>query len=78
MFGAQAWLTRDIIMDRIQLPSRADMEAANDQWREKEVAIRTDEEAFECQGDYISAASVSMQSGRARLMQAALAAPREA
>ncbi len=53
MFDAQAWLTRDIIMDRIALPSRADMEAANDLWREKEVAIRTDEQAFEYQGDYI-------------------------
>ena len=53
MFDAQAWLTRDIIMDRIQLPSRADMEAANDHWREKEVEIRTDAEAFEYQGEYI-------------------------
>jgi cation diffusion facilitator CzcD-associated flavoprotein CzcO len=53
MFDAQAWLTRDIIMERIQLPSRADMEAANDLWREKEVEIRTDEQAFEYQGDYI-------------------------
>lgn len=53
MFDAQAWLTRDIIMDRIALPSAQKMEQANQHWRELEDEIETDANAFEFQGAYI-------------------------
>jgi trimethylamine monooxygenase len=53
MFDAQAWLTRDIIMGRIDLPSQAKMEEINDHWREKEEAINSDADAFGYQGAYI-------------------------
>lgn len=53
MFDAQAWLTRDIIMNRISLPSQDEMNAANIHWRDQEEAISCDAEAFEFQGAYI-------------------------
>jgi trimethylamine monooxygenase len=53
MFDAQAWLTRDMIMGRVALPSLAEMATANDHWREKEEAISSDADAYEYQGAYI-------------------------
>lgn len=53
LFDAQAWLTRDIIMGRIALPSPSDMEKANDHWRQKEEDIGSDADAYEYQGAYI-------------------------
>jgi trimethylamine monooxygenase len=53
LFDAQAWLTRDMIMDRIALPSTGDMERANNHWRQKEEDIGSDADAYEYQGAYI-------------------------
>lgn len=53
MFDAQAWLARDIILGRISLPEKEEMDRVNDHWREKEEQIRTDADAFAYQGAYI-------------------------
>jgi trimethylamine monooxygenase len=53
MFDAQAWYVRDIILGRIPLPTKADMKAHSMQWREKELALKTAEEMYTYQGDYI-------------------------
>ncbi|MFM9835287.1 MAG: NAD(P)-binding domain-containing protein [Methylophilaceae bacterium] len=53
MFDAQAWYVRDIILGRIPLPAKADMKAHSMQWREKELTLKTAEEMYTYQGDYI-------------------------
>lgn len=53
MLDAQAWFARDVMLERIALPGRKDMEQANLHWRAKEEAISSDEEAFTFQGNYI-------------------------
>ena len=54
MFDAQAWFARDVILGRIGLPGREDMEKTNLQWRQAEEAITSDAEAFAFQGGYIA------------------------
>ena len=53
MFDAQAWYVRDIIMDKISLPSKQDMQKDSMAWREKELTLETAEEMYTYQGDYI-------------------------
>lgn len=53
MFDAQAWYVRDVIMGKIQLPDRATMEQTNTDWRNKELQITSDAQAFTFQGNYI-------------------------
>lgn len=53
MFDAQAWLVRDIILDRITLPGKEEMDRVNRHWRQKEEEIKTDADAFSYQGAYI-------------------------
>lgn len=53
MFDAQAWYARDVMLGRITLPSREQMEKENLHWREQEEKISSDQEAFEFQGSYI-------------------------
>ena len=53
MFDAQAWYARDVILARIQLPSRADMIADSLQWHEREQSLETNQQMFEYQGAYI-------------------------
>lgn len=54
MFDAQAWYVRDIIMGKIKLPaSKAAMTQNTLEWREKELKLKTAEEMFTFQGDYI-------------------------
>ena len=40
MFDAQAWYVRDVIMGRIELPSREEMEKDAAQWQAREEALR--------------------------------------
>ncbi|MFN3986986.1 MAG: NAD(P)-binding domain-containing protein [Rhodocyclaceae bacterium] len=53
MFDAQAWFARDVIMGRIALPGRTEMEADSAAWRAREEALADDYQAIAYQGDYI-------------------------
>lgn len=53
LFDAQAWLTRDIILGRINLPNAKSMKLANEGWQEREACLETDADAYEFQGNYI-------------------------
>jgi trimethylamine monooxygenase len=53
MFDAQAWYVRDVIMGRLDLPSKAKMFADIDQWRADEDAQSDDYGAIKFQGNYI-------------------------
>ncbi len=53
MFDAQAWFARDIIMGRIDLPSREDMEKDSLAWRKKEEALEDPYQMIEFQGENI-------------------------
>lgn len=53
MFDAQAWYVRDIILERIGLPSKEEMTSHSMAWRERELTLETAEEMYTYQGDYI-------------------------
>lgn len=53
MFDAQAWLSRDYIMGKFQLPSEEEMVKDNQIWRDREEKLETDEQMIYFQGDYI-------------------------
>ncbi|MDX1400585.1 MAG: NAD(P)/FAD-dependent oxidoreductase, partial [Kiloniellales bacterium] len=53
MFDAQAWYARDIMMGRITLPSREEMEKDSLKWREKEEALEDSYQMIEFQGDNV-------------------------
>jgi len=53
MFDAQAWFSRDVILDRIKLPSLAEMRANSAEWRAREEKIETAEHAIWFQGDHV-------------------------
>lgn len=54
MFDAQAWYVRDIIMGKIALPESKQAMVDNSlAWRERELTLKTAEEMFTFQGDYI-------------------------
>ncbi len=53
MFDAQAWYARDFIMDRIKLPSKAEMQMDIDAWVKREEGLATDEDKIVFQGDYV-------------------------
>ncbi len=52
MFDAQAWYVRDLIMGRLSVPSKDQMLADIDRWREQEDNIADDYGAIEYQGNY--------------------------
>lgn len=52
MFDAQAWYARDVMLGRIELPSRDDMRAHGANWAEREAALATAYEEIDFQGDY--------------------------
>ena len=54
MFDAQAWYARDLILDRLEVPSKQEMLADIDKWRAEEDAIADDYAAIEYQGKYTS------------------------
>jgi trimethylamine monooxygenase len=53
MFDAQAWFSRDVILERIQLPDLARMKADSAAWREREEKLETAEQMIWYQGDYV-------------------------
>ncbi len=52
MFDAQAWYARDVIMGRIQLPSKEEMQKNSAEWRAREEGLEDDEQMIWFQGDY--------------------------
>lgn len=53
MFDAQAWVARDVIMGRIQLPALQAMREHSAKWRAREEQLETDEDMIVFQGDYV-------------------------
>ena len=53
MFDAQAWYARDVMMGRIQLPSKEEMETNSAEWRAREETLADDEQMIWFQGDNI-------------------------
>ncbi len=53
MFDAQAWFARDVIMGRIELPSKAEMQKDSQAWRDREEKLETDEDLIWFQGDNV-------------------------
>ncbi|MBY0549732.1 MAG: NAD(P)/FAD-dependent oxidoreductase [Candidatus Obscuribacterales bacterium] len=53
MFDAQAWFVRDVILDRIKLPSSGDMAKDSMQWRKREEKLQGPTEQIYFQGDYV-------------------------
>lgn len=52
MFDAQAWYARDVIMNRLSVPSQEEMQADIEEWRGKEDNLEDDYAAIEFQGAY--------------------------
>ncbi len=53
MFDAQAWWARDVILQRIKLPTSADMEKHSAKWKVRESTLETDKSRIWFQGDYV-------------------------
>jgi len=53
MFDAQAWYVRDVILGRIALPSRKEMEKDSADWRAREEKLEDAEQQIYYQGDYV-------------------------
>lgn len=53
MFDAQAWYARDVMLGRIKLPARAEMEEHSKAWQAREEKLETDEDMIRFQGDYV-------------------------
>ena len=53
MFDAQAWYARDVILGRIDLPSKAEMQKDSQSWRDREEKLETDEQMIWFQGDNV-------------------------
>ena len=53
MFDAQAWFARDVMMGRIDLPSREDRDKDEHIWIDREATLETDEDMIWFQGDNI-------------------------
>ena len=52
MFDAQAWYVRDIILNRIILPSKEEMIRDSNNWLEKESLLKNYHDEIDFQGDY--------------------------
>lgn len=52
MFDAQAWYVRDVILQRVELPDQAAMQADIDAWRQTEDSLADDYAAIAFQGRY--------------------------
>lgn len=52
MFDAQAWYVRDVILQRVELPDQAAMQADIDAWRHTEDSLADDYAAIAFQGRY--------------------------
>jgi trimethylamine monooxygenase len=53
MFDAQAWYVRDVIMGRISLPSKDEMQKDSRHWRAREEKLQDAYEQIYFQGDYV-------------------------
>ena len=53
MFDLQAWYVRDVIMGRIEVPSREEMDKEEAAWLEREAALETYEHEIFFQADYM-------------------------
>ena len=53
MFDAQAWYARDVILGRITLPAKADMQADSQKWREREEGLADEVAEIWFQGDNV-------------------------
>ena len=53
MFDVQAWYARDVIMGRIQLPSKDEMQKDSAAWLEQEATLADYEQEIWFQGDYV-------------------------
>ena len=53
MFDVQAWYARDVIMGRIQLPSKDEMQKDSAAWLEREATLADYEKEIWFQGDYV-------------------------
>jgi trimethylamine monooxygenase len=53
MFDAQAWYARDVILGRIKLPSKAEMEKDDAKWVKREEALKDAFEKIDFQADYV-------------------------
>ena len=53
MFDAQAWYSRDVIMDRISLPTQSEMRKDSAAWRAREEKLEDAEQMIWFQGDYV-------------------------
>ena len=52
MFDAQAWYARDVILGRIDLPSKEERLAHDAEWKARNDALETASEEIDYQGDY--------------------------
>ena len=53
MFDVQAWYARDVIMGRIQLPSKDEIQKDSAAWLEREATLADYEQEIWFQGDYV-------------------------
>jgi trimethylamine monooxygenase len=53
MFDAQAWYARDVILGRIKLPSKADMQKDDEKWVKREEALKDAFAKIDFQADYV-------------------------
>lgn len=53
MFDAQAWFARDVIMERLDLPGRADMLADSKVWVARDQALENASQEIDFQTDYV-------------------------
>ena len=53
MFDAQAWYARDVILGRIKLPSKEEMEKDDAAWVKREEALKDAFEKIDFQADYV-------------------------
>ena len=53
MFDAQAWYARDVILGRIKLPSKEEMQKDDDAWVKREEALKDAFEKIDFQADYV-------------------------
>jgi trimethylamine monooxygenase len=52
MFDVQAWYARDYMMGKIDLPNKDEMLKNNQDWKDREEKLETDEDMIWFQGDY--------------------------
>ena len=53
MFDAQAWYARDVILGRIKLPSKAEMQKDDEKWVKREEALKDAFAKIDFQADYV-------------------------